>query len=224
MKVVPAGAVRGGCQREREIGLERFGLPFGSQQPTRGVADGAGGERTGRLVHQDLARAREPAQSRGGVHRVADDGEPGRLRRRRDHHLARADAGMHRRQQDPAAIPVPAHEVLPHGERRANRSLGVVLVRDRHPEDRHEPVALHVGDRPAERLDDDDELVHRRPQEGVDLLGVERLRERRVPRQVGEQHRDELALADERAARGALGCAHGVRLARRGANGVVRQG
>ncbi len=108
-------------------------------------------------------------------------------------HLGQAKAGA-------SAIPFP--HVVAHREGGANRTLGVVLVGGWNPEDGHEPVALDLGYRPAEGLDDLAKLAHRRTEERVDVLRVERLGERRIPGQVGEQHRDELALAGCPATRG----------------------
>jgi len=64
------------------------------------------------------------------------------------------------------------------GERGPDGSLGVVLVRGGDAEHRHEPVAQHVRDGSAVLLDDPPHGVQARADERVDLLGVQRGRQR----------------------------------------------
>ena len=95
-------------------------------------------------------------------------------------------------------MPVPrsafiASDAIPEADGRADRALGVVLVGGRHAEDGHEAVAHDRRHDAAEVLDDEPQRRHGRPQEGVHVLGVERLRERGVAGQVGEQDRQQLA-------------------------------
>ena len=77
------------------------------------------------------------------------------------------------------------------------RPLGVTLVRDRHPEQRHHPVAEELVNRPfvAVHLVQDqlEDAVH----DGADVFGVELFRHRREARHVREQDRHLLALAFE---------------------------
>ena len=148
-----------------------------------------------RHVHQDVTTRRKAGQARRRVHRVADDREAGRLVRGRHHDLAGVDARVHLREEDARATGVQRTDTVPHIERRAHRTLRVVLVGHGHAEDGHEPVALDLRHGAAIGLHDRLELGHRRAQEAVDLLRIERFRERREPRQVGEQHGNELPFA-----------------------------
>ena len=76
-------------------------------------------------------------------------------------------------------------------ERRAHRALGVVLVPDRRPEQREQPVALQLRDRAVEAphlaRDQRDDLI----EEELRALGPELLSDRRRADDVGEQHRDD---------------------------------
>ena len=76
---------------------------------------------------------------------------------------------------------------------RANRAQRVVLVRRRHPEDRHDRIADVVLDRPAVTLDRITYAakppLHRPPQR----LGIHPLPQRRRSHDVGEDHRDDFA-------------------------------
>ena len=89
--------------------------------------------------------------------------------------------------------------------RRAHRPQRVVLVHDRHAEDRHHRVADELLDRPAVAFDD---RVRRRSSgpSRRERLGIEPLAEARRAGHVGEQDRDDLArlgvTASERGAAG----------------------
>ena len=79
-------------------------------------------------------------------------------------------------------------------ERRADGALGVVLVRDRRAEDGHHRVADELLDRAAEALELGAQARVVGPQERPDVLWVELLGARREADEVGEEHRDDLAL------------------------------
>ena len=85
--------------------------------------------------------------------------------------------------------------VVADGEPGPDGPFGVVLVRGGDAEHGHEPVAHDVRDGPAVLLDDPTHGVQARPDEGVDLLGVQRGRERGEAGEVREQQRDQLPLA-----------------------------
>ena len=78
-------------------------------------------------------------------------------------------------------------------ERGANGAFGVVLVRDRRSPHGHDGVADELLDHAAVALDDPAALVEVAREELPDVLGVARLRERREPDQIDEEHRDEAA-------------------------------
>src|SRR5262245_20364064 len=61
---------------------------------------------------------------------------------------------------------------------------------DRGTEDGHDAVADVPVDVPAVLLDDPVDAVEEAPDEGVDLLGVELVAQRRVAGEIGEEHRD----------------------------------
>ncbi len=95
-----------------------------------------------------------------------------------------------------------ASDGLLHPERGVAGAHGVVLVRDRGAEERHDPVAHHLVHRalvPVDRL-------HHALDDGIEqvtgLLGVAVGEELHRPFEVGEQHRDLLALADHGGAGG----------------------
>jgi len=149
----------------------------------------------GLLGDQHQPRRGEVGQPGGHVDRVAEDGEPARLTRGGDHDLARVDAGVDVGEADASPALGQRSGVVADGERGPDGPLGVVLVRGGDAEHRHEPVTHHVRDRPAVLLDDPAHVVHARPDEGVDLLGVQRGRERGEAGEVREQQRDQLPLA-----------------------------
>ncbi len=83
-------------------------------------------------------------------------------------------------------------------KRGAHGALGVVLVRDRRAEQRDERVADHLVHLTAERRDLDREPLEAAVDEVLDLLRVGRLRKRREPDQVGEEHRRDASLVRAR--------------------------
>ena len=86
-------------------------------------------------------------------------------------------------------------DVVEHPQRRVAGAPGVVLMGDRRPEDGHDPVAGEFVDRSLVAVDglgeDREEALHGRPP----LLGVLLLGHVHRALDVGEEHRDELALA-----------------------------
>jgi hypothetical protein len=88
-------------------------------------------------------------------------------------------------------------ELLPDRQRGPDGALGVVLVRDGRAEDRHHRVAHKLRDRAAVPLEDRAQVGVVRLQEPLHVLGIHPLGARREPHEVGEQHRDDLALLAE---------------------------
>ena len=80
-------------------------------------------------------------------------------------------------------------------ERRADRALGIVLVRRRRAEERHHRVADELLDRAAVPLELGADALVVGAEDRLDVLRVERLRARREADEVAEDDRDDLALA-----------------------------
>ncbi len=120
---------------------------------------------------------------------------PGRLGGRAHHHLAGVDARVNLGDRQTGTALVQLADAFANGEGGSYGPLGVVLVRDGNPEDGHEAVALDLRHGPPVILDHPLEVRHRRPDEREDLLRVQRRCEGRVPGEVREEQRDELALS-----------------------------
>ena len=80
-------------------------------------------------------------------------------------------------------------------ERRVARALRVVLVGDRCPEQRHDPVAGVLVDRALEAVHAVGQDLEEALQDAVPLLGIELLRQLHRALHVGEEHGHLLALA-----------------------------
>jgi hypothetical protein len=80
-------------------------------------------------------------------------------------------------------------------------ALGVVLVGDRGAEERHDPVAGVLVDRPLVSVDAAGEDPEQAIEQAVPLLGIDALGQLHGAHHVGEEDGDQLALAPERALR-----------------------
>ena len=131
---------------------------------------------------------------RGVVHvEIAADGP--------DHDRARVqpDANLERDAVGAAnLLGIPAHGGL-HVERGIARPHGMVLVGDRRPEQGHDAVAHHLVDRALVAVDRLHHPFEHRIEKLARFLGVTVGEQLHRALQVGEQHRDLLALAFERA-------------------------
>ena len=78
--------------------------------------------------------------------------------------------------------------------RRANRALGVVLVRDRRAEDGHYGVSYELLDRAPEPLEVGLDALVVRTQRRANVLGVGAIRPVGEPDEVDEEHGDDLPL------------------------------
>jgi hypothetical protein len=87
-------------------------------------------------------------------------------------------------------------------KRRRERAVGVVLVRDRGAEERHDAVAEELVDRALVTVDRLEHDLERPVDDRVDVFGIEPLGHRREAGDVGEHDRHLLALAFDGAARG----------------------
>ena len=208
----PPTAIDGEVAEHVELGVatdeRHVGLPAPRQQ-RRVVPD--------RLPHPHLliaaaeldllvrpeAHARRAQRARG----VADEHRPGRrhllepgggvddVAHRRvvgagdgaHQHLAGVDADPHPQLVGGMLLAEVAQRGL-HRQRRAHGPVGVVLVRDRRPEQRDDRVAEHLVDDAAVGLDVGDEQREGGVDEALDLFGVAALGERREADDVGEQH------------------------------------
>ncbi len=184
------GAGRSGLVRH-----DRLRLPLRDVRATPSVADRVPRPTPGPLLDQDGAGRSEVGQARCRVDDVADHRDPRRLGGRAHHHLAGVDAGVDLGDRETGTALVQLADAFANGEGGAYRPFGVVLVRDGNPEDGHEAVALDLRHGPPVILDHPLEVRQRRPDEGEDLLRVERRCEGRVPGEVREEQRDELALS-----------------------------
>ena len=90
---------------------------------------------------------------------------------------------------------------VPDGEGGADRPQRVVVVRDRGPEERHHRVADELLHGPAALLELAAQPLPVRREHGADILRIELLRARGEPHEIGEEHRDDLALLPRRLAR-----------------------
>ena len=109
------------------------------------TSDQLGGEGSA----QDLAGTGRLLEAGRDVHGVTDHGAVAGPPDRGGHDLAGVD-------------PDREHQIateLPHGQAGGDRSLGVVVVGDRNPEDRHQAVAHVLVDRAAMIDDDGPELA-----------------------------------------------------------------
>jgi hypothetical protein len=89
-------------------------------------------------------------------------------------------------------------ELLLHRDRRMQRALRMVLVRDRRPEQRKNPVAGGLNDVPVVAMRRVDHQLERRINDGAGLLRVEVAHKFGRALDIGEQRRHRLALALER--------------------------
>ena len=147
------------------------------------------------LADDDAADGRMLLQSCRGVHDVARDHSfsfrgP---RAQCDHRLA----AVHGPANCEFEIWMLGVELVDRGQdaqRRVHRALGIVFVRDRRTEDRHDSIADELLHRPAEPLD---LLLHTRvvrTQTRADILRIGLLGRRGEPDEVDEENGDDLAL------------------------------
>ena len=119
----------------------------------------------------------------------------------RGHALARLWPGVQRHERLAGRDPDPHLELaflvrpVADRERRAHGALRIVLVRERRAEERHDRVADELLDRASEALQLRAQPLVVRPQDRLDVLGIERLGARGEADEVGEEHRHDLALA-----------------------------
>ena len=163
--VDPEARVGGGCQPHRDrlrlaLRLDRSGVV---------VVDGGAGRPVGRLVDDDAVDRRGTLEASGCVHDVA-----------RGHALACVGAGVERDQRLAGGDPDAELEAFLGGEvadreRRPDCALGVVLVRGRGSEERHDRVADELLDGAAMSFELGANALVVGAQESLDVLRIHRL-------------------------------------------------
>ena len=187
--------------------MDPHGLAFAFERNllARGEREGVLGELICRVTDQDLARGRRALQARGGVDGVAGHrvgGVGGRADSAR-HHRAGVDPDVEC--ERPPHPPLPAgiehtHSVA-HQDSRAQAALGIVLVRARGAEDRHDRVAHELLDEALVAFDRRGHLAEEVGLDRAHVLGIESFAERGEPGQVREEHGDRAAVAVGRGGR-----------------------
>jgi hypothetical protein len=180
-------------QAQQFVCLDRLPLALEPQRPQvapRRQMAGRDGGALARIYRADRGRVGQPG---GGVHGVADDRvfQP-RLHAGHHHAGVEPDPQSERRPAAPFVVEHPAHRAL-HRQRRADRPFGVVLVGDRGPEDRHDPVAGQLVDVPAEGLDRPGQGRHHPVGDRADPFRIKILSPGGEVGQVAEQDSDDPA-------------------------------
>ena len=172
------------------------GLSLGLGVEGRRVAipDRPFGRPVGRLVDEDAAHRGGRLQAGGRVDDVAGgDALPGLGPRfERDQRLACRDP-------DPDLEVAVVGQAVEDGQRGPERPLGVVFVRDRRPEKRHDRVPDELLDRTAVTLEHRTQAGVIGLQDGAAFLGIEPFRTRGEAHEVGKQDRDHFAFLARRA-------------------------
>ena len=194
-----AGRARGRERAQQAMDPHRLALALERDLLARGEREGVMGELIRRVADQDLARRRRALQARGGVDGVAGHrvgGVGGRADPAR-HDRAGVDPDVQR--ERPPHPPLPAEieraHPLAHQEGGAQAALGIVLVRARGAEDRHDRVTHELLDEALVALDRRGHLAEEIALDGAHVLGVESFAERGEPGQVREEHGDRAAVA-----------------------------
>ena len=168
------------------LGHDRLDMPVGDRAIRRVV---------GRLADEDAVDGCGGLEARGRVDDVAGRHSlsAAGIGPEDDQRLAGVHADAHV-QVEAGLLLVQPVDRSPDRERRADRALGIVLVGHRRAEERHDGVADELLDRPPVVL----ELVAQervvRRQGAADVLDVHALAPAREPDEIGEEHRDDLAL------------------------------
>ena len=199
-----AGA--GGAGPHQLEHLDRLAEPLDRHRAERGDLDEALGQVQRLGGEPDAAGRRELLHARRQVRGLAHGGVVhAEIAADRAHHdLAgvEADADLHLHALRAAQLlRVAPHGVL-HPERGVARAHGVILVGERRAEQRHDAVAHHLVDGALVAVDG----LHHPLEDGIEdlarLLGIAVGEQLHRALEVGEEHRDLLALALQRGLRG----------------------
>ncbi len=183
------GALRDAVERERG---DRLGLALQVERLGIAPQEAIGHALLGGGTHEHAAGRCVRLQPGRDVHRIAQrrvlDAAAGADRARHDR--AGVDAGTHVQRVDaPGFLDLAGErgDVVDDAHRCADGPLGVVLVRDRGPEEREHAVAGEVLHGAAERFHRGHHASDRIADDELQLLGVEAFPERRRADEVGEQ-------------------------------------
>ncbi len=105
------------------------------------------------------------------------------------------DADLQRRLALASQLLGVAADIFLHPQRRIERALGMILMRNRRAEQSKDPIAGGLHDVPVVAMHRVDHELQRRVDNGARLLRVEVLHQLHRALDVGEQRRDGLALA-----------------------------
>ena len=164
-------------------------MPFASTGSACFVVDGRAGCAVRRLVDEDAVHRRGALEASSGVDDVA-----------RGHALAGFGLGVEAHERlagrDPdSQLELLLERELADRERCADCALGIVLVRGRCAEERHDRVADELLDGAAVALELGAHALVVGAQDRLDVLGIQRLGARGEADEVAEDDRDDLALA-----------------------------
>jgi len=168
---------------------DRIGLAFGGHRLRLPEANHLSRRALGRLVHEQAVHGSRALQARRGIDHVPRDHALtlGRSRVEGDQRLAGRNCDAHLQ----LAV---LHDRVPNRQAGANRTLGVVFVRHRSSEDRHHRVADELLNRATSPLELAAQTRVVRRKGRAHVFRVELLRARSEANEVGEEHRDDLAL------------------------------
>ncbi len=179
------------CPRvERLPDREGLGLPFGLYALELTELDHRARRAISGRPDDDAIHGRRGLQTRRRVDDVAGGHSLTRLRP-----CAEVDQCLSRVDGDPHLHLLLVARPVADRECRAHSALGVVLVGRRRAEQRHHGVADELLHRPAMPLELLAQLLVIRTEDRLDVLRIELLGLRRESDEVGEQDRDDLALA-----------------------------
>ena len=188
---MPGGVLHDG---NHAVGEHRAGLAL-ERERTEGLdVRGFASQAVGLLANQNLARARRLFEPGCDVERVAGRHRSVAARRTRGD-LAGVDADVDHESPAEARLELVPDGVqaLLHLDGGADGAQGVVLVGDRHPEERDHGIADELLDRAAVGLHGAAHRLEVPQRERPHRLGVERLRDLGRVREIAEEHGHELA-------------------------------
>ena len=147
------------------------------------------------LTDQDAVRRRRRLQPRRSVDNVARDDSLSSLGlcAERDDRLARVDGEPYLQVECRIGF-VHLRDRGAYGQSCPHGTLGIVAVRDRRAEDRHDRVADELLDRSSERFDLGSQTRVVRTEDRTNVFGIELLGPSGEPDEVDEQDGDDLSL------------------------------
>ncbi len=176
---------RGALVAEQRPSPHRLPLPFGLDRRELLVVECMSGRLVGDMANEDLMRLRGGLEPGRRVRDVAHDRVLGVLRGANEsrHHLSRIDSDV---QLEGRGNVLGRGDRGLHGESATQRPFGVVLMGDRCPEHRHDRIAHHADQRPAEPRHLISQFAAQVGSQCLDVLGVHLLGHRGEPRDIDE--------------------------------------